>query len=59
MEVEAVLPWNQRESPLQILTEFLRRPCLAGIVSRGGKTTAGQISTGTLKPSNIIPLPTV
>lgn len=58
MQVQAMLPGNEREHLLDIAAKFIGRAGLAGIVAGDGQAAAEFLSH-VLKAANVVPLPTV
>src|SRR6185503_3142745 len=56
MQVHAVAAWDHPQAALQITTQFVGRPRLAGVVARY-RQPAVEPSRATFKPANVVPLP--
>ena len=54
-----MLAWNERESLVQILAQFIKRARLAGVVASGLNAATAKCSAFVLKSPNVVALPTV
>jgi hypothetical protein len=57
VEIQAVPPWNQAESLLDVTAKLIDGPGLPRVVAGRLNASTGEFGAGGFKPSHIVPLP--